>query len=195
MMQNLLYKDLSLLSWSLLFYPLFFWVFGSFEANYGSPDFSIAAFLTMNGLIQSVSTASNKNRTDVFIMSLPVTRKELIFSKYIGAALVGLVLILTTLALSSWVGVTFGYYPKINFWGIYLGLWAPIIVGIPLSCNMLNGWANGAIHTGCLFFLFFGIYPLLKLCWFPAFFMVILPVLLFPLSLYMANYWYQKREF
>lgn len=189
---RLVCKDLSLLSWSLLFYLSFFWLFCIFEVDYGSTDISLAAFFYMNGyIVTSLGGVPNKQKTDDLMMSLPITRKELLQSKYLGGTLVGVTLMITVLAINAWVGGTFDYHPQIHFAAIYLGFWFPIIVGIPLFYGKVNGWISWIVQVMFLLGYMYGIAPLLK----SPFMVALFPVLLYPLSWFLAKYWYQKREF
>lgn len=85
-MLKLIRKDLLVLKtpiyWTLLYLLVILLVF------FRSPMFShfmyiMAAYSAIYFLIIGVLTAENKNQTDMFMNSLPITRREIILSKYL----------------------------------------------------------------------------------------------------------------
>lgn len=194
-MHSLLYREFSMQSWSILFYPFFFWICCIWEGEHGSSDFSLIAIIIMNSYIVLLFN-SFKNERDLLVMSLPVTRKQLLQSKYIGSMLVGFILMLTLAGLNQLMGNLFDVHLQMNYWGIYLGIWFPIVVGIPLLCYpKVNGWVSTIVQMiFLLFFLYFVDY-LKGMGWFVGFAMSIFPLLLMPFSWLMANNWYQQKEY
>lgn len=144
-MRSLLYKEFSMLPVSLLLFPIMLWVLCMDDGgkNIGTPSMII-----MGGYIMLLMDYRRRGKT-ITMMSLPVTRFEILFSKYIASMIMGGAVIGILFILNETAGFFFNIHAHIPVLYICIGFLVAIVISIPFHCREFSIWLSVLCYGIC----------------------------------------------
>jgi ABC-type transport system involved in multi-copper enzyme maturation permease subunit len=157
-MLNLILKDILVQKKTLAFLGLYIIVFIFAFQSIGAGAFSAIVIAVTYQMVSSVSNYEEKANSDIIMNSLPLSRKGIVFSKYLSIIVYALLAILGYMAFS--LIITLIHIP-VNIPPITLESLAAALAGIMLMNGIYYpvyfkmGYAKAKIVSFILFFLFF----------------------------------------
>lgn len=160
-MGKMLFKDLLVqkpsLRWA-LGYLLFILVIFSMTPPFADVAYIMAGYGAAYILVMGSLQMELKNRTDIFLNSLPVTRWEVVISKYLSALLLTLLLLIITGGLGAvlkWLPLpmTMRFMTGIDFMVAFL--LALLLIAIAIPVNLRLGSQGARVITLIVFMLLF----------------------------------------
>lgn len=158
-MRSLLYKELSIVPLTMLIFPPMLWVF-CVLSDTGTSLYSTSAIM-LGCYIMGLTDHRRKNKA-ALIMSLPITRGEVIFSKYIAAIIMGSSIIVVIFLVNSGVEILANRSYALPIYEIGIGFMIAIIIAIPIFSHPGLGMWPGALTYGALMGIFCGIFSVMN---------------------------------